>query len=192
MPRIRKPRRPRKQALAGWKSRVDKDEYVLAAAALPSAAVGSVLRHEKLMHVVAARRVVILKTPETLDDRALFLSNYWLVVARVLAAYGLDHFDPEKQIHLSIVEAGPRILAGLPDYLAEATQDILESLNVEVMCGEKVTGARVGALDTASGKMLSADFVVWAAGVRAPDVLKQLDGLGETNLLLNIHHCAAC
>lgn len=87
MPPVRKPHRPRKQALAWWKSHVVKDEYVLAAAAVPSVAVGSFLRHEKLMHVVAGKRVVILKTPETLDDRALFLANYWRVVARVLAAY---------------------------------------------------------------------------------------------------------
>ena len=122
--------------------------------------------------------IVIVGAGATGVELAAELHN----TTRVLAAYGLDHFDPEKQIHLSIVEAGPRILAGLPDYLAEATQEILKGLNVDVMCGEKVTGARVGALSTASGKTLSADFVVWAAGVRAPDVLKDLDGL-EVNRL---------
>ena len=122
--------------------------------------------------------IVIVGAGATGVELAAELHN----TTRVLAAYGLDRFDPEKQIHLSIVEAGPRILAGLPVYLAEATQDILHSLNVEVMCSEKVTGAQSGALETASGRTLSADFIVWAAGVRAPDVLKDLDGLDVNNV----------
>ncbi|MCY7387444.1 MAG: NAD(P)/FAD-dependent oxidoreductase [Burkholderiales bacterium] len=101
---------------------------------------------------------------------------------RVLAAYGLDHFGPEKQIRLTTVEAGPHILAGLPDYLGEATLDILKNLGVEVMCNERVTGARPDALETASGRILPADFIVWAAGVRAPDVLRDLDGLETSRL----------
>ena len=122
--------------------------------------------------------IVIVGAGATGVELAAELHN----TTRVLAAYGLDHFDPETQIHLSIVEAGPRILAGLPEYLAEATHGILTDLKVEVMCGEKVTGADARALTTASGKTLAADFVVWAAGVRAPDVLKDLDGL-EANRL---------
>ena len=122
--------------------------------------------------------IVIVGAGATGVELAAELHN----TTRVLAAYGLDHFDPETQIKLTIVEAGPRILAGLPEYLAEATHDILEKLNVEVLCTEQVIGARAGVLDTASGKSLPADFVVWAAGVRAPDVLKDLDGL-EVNRL---------
>ncbi len=123
-------------------------------------------------------KIVIVGAGATGVELAAELHN----TTRVLAAYGLDHFDPEKQIHLSIIEAGPRILAGLPDYLADATHDILNSLNVDVLCGEQVTGASDAALVTASGKTLPADFVVWAAGVRAPDVLRELDDL-ETNHL---------
>ena len=122
--------------------------------------------------------IVIVGAGATGVELAAELHN----TTRVLAAYGLDHFDPEKQIHLSIVEAGPRILAGLPDYLAEATHDILKQLTVEVLCNEQVTAARADALVTASAKVLPADFVVWAAGVRAPSVLKDLDGL-ESNRL---------
>jgi len=123
-------------------------------------------------------RIVIVGAGATGVELAAELHN----TTRVLAAYGLDHFDPEKQIHLSIVEAGPRILAGLPDYLAEATQDILKGLMVDVMCNEQVTAVYADALATASGKAIPADFVVWAAGVRAPEVLQDLDGL-ESNRL---------
>ncbi len=123
-------------------------------------------------------RIAIVGAGATGVELAAELHN----TTRMLAAYGLDHFDPEKQIHLSIVEAGPRILAGLPDYLALATQDILKSLKVDVMCNEQVTAVHADLLATATGKKIPADFVVWAAGVRAPEVLQNLDGL-EANRL---------
>src|SRR5881392_3894878 len=57
---------------------------------------------------------------------------------RVLAAYGLESFDPERQIRISIVEAGPRILPGLPEYIAEETLKTLAALGVQVLVGERV------------------------------------------------------
>jgi len=99
---------------------------------------------------------------------------------RVLAAYGLNQFNPERQIRINIVEAGPRILAGLPDYLAEATLKTLEELKVAVLCNERVVGVESDALVTANGKRIAADFTVWAAGIKCADVLRDLDGL-ESN-----------
>ena len=121
-------------------------------------------------------RIVIVGAGATGVELAAELHN----TTRVLTAYGLDHFDPEKQIHLTIVEAGPRILSGLPDYMAEATLEILRDLTVDVITADAVVSVRADGLDVASGRTLAADFVVWAAGVRAPEVLTRLDGL-ETN-----------
>jgi NADH dehydrogenase len=101
---------------------------------------------------------------------------------RVLAAYGLENFDPGRQIHISVIEAGPRILPGLPDHIAEGTMKVLSDLGVQVLTGEKVVG--ISALDvrTATGKQIAADFAVWAAGIRCAEVLRDLDGL-EANRL---------
>ena len=99
---------------------------------------------------------------------------------RVLAGYGLEHFDPAKQIRLAIVEAGPRILAGLPDHVAEGTLKVLQDLGVEVLVNEKVVAVDAAGLRTASGREVKGDFVVWAAGIRCSDVLRDLGGL-ETN-----------
>ncbi len=101
---------------------------------------------------------------------------------RVLTGYGLENFHPEAQIRIRILEAGPRILPGLPEYIAEETLATLEKLNIDVLVGDRaveVTGERV---KTASGREVPADFVVWAAGIRCPEVLKDLAGL-ETNRL---------
>ncbi len=120
--------------------------------------------------------IVIVGAGATGVELAAELHN----TTRVLAAYGLDRFDPEKQIRIAIVEASPRILASLPEHLADATLEILKQLHVEVFCGERVVNVQADILSCASGRTLPADFVVWAAGVRAPEVLATLDGL-ETN-----------
>jgi NADH dehydrogenase len=99
---------------------------------------------------------------------------------RVLAGYGLENFDPGRQIHLTVVEAGPRILAGLPDHIAEGALKVLTDLGVEVLTSEKVVEVTAAGLKTASGHEVRGNFVVWAAGIRCAEVLKDIDGL-ETN-----------
>jgi NADH dehydrogenase len=99
---------------------------------------------------------------------------------RVMAAYGLENFDPERQIHITLLEAGPRILPGLPDHIAEGALKVLTDLGVVVLTSEKVVEARGDGLKTASGHEVKATFIVWAAGIRCNDVLKDLDGL-ESN-----------
>ena len=93
---------------------------------------------------------------------------------RSLAAYGLADFDPAKQIRISIVEAGPRILPGLPEYVADETLRVLESLGVSVLTNEKVVGIDTAAVRTASGREVASQFTVWAAGIRCADVLATL------------------
>jgi len=101
---------------------------------------------------------------------------------RVLAAYGLSNFDPERQIRISVIEAGPRILPGLPDYIADETKKILDELHVQVLVGEKVVEVTVDRVKTATGREVPSTFTVWAAGIRCADVLKDLGGL-ESNRL---------
>lgn len=101
---------------------------------------------------------------------------------RVLTAYGLESFNPETQIRIRVVEAGPRILPGLPEYLAVETLQTLHELRIDVLVGERVVEVTSERVKTANGHEIPADFVVWAAGIRGPAVLKDLDGL-ETNRL---------
>ena len=99
---------------------------------------------------------------------------------RVLTAYGLENFNPEKQIRIGVIEAGPRILPGLPDHIAEGTMKVLADLGVEVLIAERVVAVSAERVRTATGREVPADFTVWAAGIRCADVLKDIDGL-ETN-----------
>lgn len=99
---------------------------------------------------------------------------------RELVSFGLDRIDPERDIKLNIIEAAPRILPALPERLSTATLKLLEKLRVEVLTGERVTEVSAEGVRTAAGRFVPAELVVWAAGIKAPDFLKDIDGL-ETN-----------
>ena len=96
--------------------------------------------------------------------------------AAALRHYGLEVFD-ESRLQVTLIEAGPRILPALPEDLAAAAQAELEALGVRVLTGMAVVEATPGGMKTASGEFIPADLRVWAAGVKAPDVLKDIGGL---------------
>jgi len=96
---------------------------------------------------------------------------------RVVVAYGLDRIDPDKDLKITLIEAADRIVPALPPRLSEATARLLHRLGVETRTGARVTEVRADGVMLASGEFMASDLVVWAAGVRGPDVLKNLDGL---------------
>jgi NADH dehydrogenase len=99
---------------------------------------------------------------------------------RELVAYGLDRIDPDEDIKLNVIEAADRILPALPRRLSEAATKLLQSKGVRVRTSARVAEVLPNGVRLASGEIIPAELVVWAAGVKAPDFLKDLDGL-ETN-----------
>jgi NADH:ubiquinone reductase (H+-translocating) len=101
---------------------------------------------------------------------------------REFVSFGLDRIDPERDIKLTILEAAPKILPALPERLSKEVLRLLAKLKVEVLTGERVTEVTAQGVKTASGREIPAELVVWAAGIKAPDFLKDIAGL-ETNRL---------
>ncbi|HKS13254.1 MAG TPA: NAD(P)/FAD-dependent oxidoreductase [Pseudomonas sp.] len=99
--------------------------------------------------------------------------------AHELAAYGLDRIQPED-MHITLIEAGPRVLPALPERISVPVHKTLEKLGVTVMTNAAVSEVSAEGLKTASGDVIQASLKVWAAGIRAPGFLKDIDGL-ETN-----------
>jgi len=99
---------------------------------------------------------------------------------RELSAYGMDNIDPDKSLKLLIVEASDRILPGLPPRLSAAAAERLAELGVEMHTNERIVEVRADGMLTADGKLIPASMMVWSAGIKAPDFLKDIDGL-ETN-----------
>lgn len=104
---------------------------------------------------------------------------------RMLAAYGLRDFDPDRQVRITLVTADARLLTQLPQRISVAAQDILTAIGVEVRCARQVVGIEAGRVHLRTGaeeSSLDCDLVAWAAGIRGPGLLASLDGL-EVNRL---------
>ena len=99
--------------------------------------------------------------------------------AAALRHYGLEVFD-ESRLKVTLIEAGPRILPALPETLAQAAHEELEALGVRVLTGTAIVEVTAEAMRTKSGETIPADLKVWAAGVRAPEILKEIAGLETT------------
>jgi NADH dehydrogenase len=99
---------------------------------------------------------------------------------RELVAYGLDRIVPERDIRIVLIEAAERVLPGLPERISKAARRLLDEIGVEIHTGAPVTEVTNEGLKLASGSFIASELVVWAAGVKASEVLRRLDGL-QTN-----------
>ena len=99
---------------------------------------------------------------------------------RELVAYGLDRIDPEQDLRLHLIEAAERVLPGLPERISTAARQMLEGIGVQVHTGAKVAEVLPEGVRLSDGRRIAAELVVWAAGVKAADFLRDLDGL-QTN-----------
>lgn len=97
-----------------------------------------------------------------------------------LIAYGFDQIEAKKDIKITIVEASDTILPALPAHLSGAVVEELEKLHIELVTGGRVTKVTDKGVHTDNGTFIPAETVVWAAGIKAPEFLAEIEGL-ETN-----------
>ena len=102
------------------------------------------------------------------------------MTTKILSSYGLRNFDPQKDLKIVIVDASPRLLQALPERLSTAVALELRKLDIEIHTNAKVVEISKEGVKMASGTFIPSSIVVWAAGIKAPDFLKDIDGL-ETN-----------
>lgn len=96
-----------------------------------------------------------------------------------VSSYGFEHIKA-TDLKVSLVEAGDKILPALPDRISASAHKELVKLGVDVRTKTMVTEATAEGLLTKEGELIEADLIVWAAGIKAPDFLKDIAGL-ETN-----------
>jgi NADH dehydrogenase len=102
------------------------------------------------------------------------------MTTKLLSSYGLVNFHPEKDLKIVIVDAAPRLLQMLPERLSAAVARELRTIDIEIHTDEKVVEVSKEGVRMASGKFIPSGIVVWAAGIKAPDFIREIDGL-ETN-----------
>lgn len=103
----------------------------------------------------------------------LFNARHWF------ASYGLRNLA-HKHLQVTLIEAGPRLLPALSERIAISVQRELKELGLTILLDTQITRAEKKQLITKDGLSISADLMVWAAGVKASPLLTTIEGL-ETN-----------
>ena len=93
-------------------------------------------------------------------------------IARKSLADNFRNIDPAKT-RVLLVEAGPSILTAYPDDLQRSALEQLQHLGVEVRTNSSVTEVRLGEVHIGDD-MLPAEVVLWAAGVAASPLGREL------------------
>ena len=96
-----------------------------------------------------------------------------------LAHYGLDAIKPEN-LEVTIIEGGERILPALPERISSNVHKQLNRLGIRVMTRQLVSDIKADGVVTRDGEFIGSDLRIWAAGIKAPEFLNNIDGL-ETN-----------
>ena len=127
--------------------------------------------------------------------------------SRAYTAYGFRHLDPNKDVCITLLEGAPRILAPLPERVSKAAAELLANRHVTIKTGCRVVNITAKEVEDGEGGCYPADLCVWAAGIRAPDLLKtlglavnrggQLEVNGQLQVtghedIFAIGDCAAC
>jgi len=99
---------------------------------------------------------------------------------RTLVSYGLDRIDPSEDIRIILIEAAPRVLPAVPERVSAAARRLLGEIGVEVRTGAAVAEVLPDGVRLSNDEVIPAELVVWAAGVKAPEMLQDFGGL-ESN-----------
>jgi NADH:ubiquinone reductase (H+-translocating) len=83
-------------------------------------------------------------------------------------------------VNISVIEAASRLVATLSEKLSQRITDDLKKLNIHIYLSQSVQAVTADGIMTDSGTYIPSALTVWAAGIKAPIFLKNLDGL-ETN-----------
>ena len=84
-----------------------------------------------------------------------------------------DRIDPARA-RIILIEAAPRILSQFSPDLSESARKQLERLGVQVRTSSPVKSIRAGAIELANHEVIQAGNILWAAGVMAHPLTKNL------------------
>jgi NADH dehydrogenase len=93
-------------------------------------------------------------------------------IARFSLARDFRHIDT-RDARVILIEAGTELLAAFPDRLSRRSLQDLERLGVDVRFGKPVTAIAPNAV-TLGDEVISANTIVWAAGVQASPLGRSL------------------
>src|SRR5207247_1179541 len=101
------------------------------------------------------------------------LAGAFAELARHVLKSDFRRIDP-TQARIVLIEAAPRILSHLSPELSASAQGQLESMGVEVRTSTKVKSITQSLVELEHGQILTAENIIWAAGVAANPLTPKL------------------
>jgi NADH dehydrogenase len=139
---------------------------------------------------------ILLDTPEAAQRFHQRLINSCLRAQNAARLEGDSHFsvtiigggatgvELAAELHMTtkiaVVDAGSRLLPALPERLSNAVARELRSMDIDVHTNEKVVEVSKEGVRMASGTFIPSGIVVWAAGIKVAEFMKEIGGL-ESN-----------
>jgi NADH dehydrogenase len=122
-----------------------------------------VSEHDKLMTIV-----VVGGGPTGVE-----LAGSFAELTRTVLSHDFRRIDP-TQARIILIEGSPRILSHLPPELSASARRQLEALGVQVRTSTSVKNIHEDEVELASGEIIHAGNILWAAGVSATPLTKKL------------------
>lgn len=97
----------------------------------------------------------------------------------LFSLYGLDRIQDEN-LRVTVLEAGPRLLPALPEKVSDNVLTDLAALGTDIQLNTQVAKAEPNVFITADGNRIEADMLLWAAGIKVPEFMSEIEGI-ETN-----------
>lgn len=92
--------------------------------------------------------------------------------AKNLHSYGFGKLQ-NTSLKVTLVEAGERLIPALPERVSASALSELRKVGVDVRLSTMITEAEADGLITKDGEKIHADLMVWAAGIKAPDFVRE-------------------
>lgn len=99
---------------------------------------------------------------------------------REVVGQGLNRIDPVRDVRIVLIEAADRILPALAERIAGKAAEMLAKLGINVRVNSRVSEVMAEGVRLADGTLIPSELIVWSAGVKGPDFLRDLDGLEVT------------
>ena len=110
-----------------------------------------------------------------------------LHAARLLPGYGVRKASCDT-LKIYLVEASERILPALPERISQAVHRELVKLGIEVLVRTAVQEVTESEVVLSDNERVQVNLTIWAAGIKAPAFLAQLDGLAVNRInQLEVH-----
>ena len=133
------------------------------------------LRYARAERLDEKIKVVIIGAGATGAEMAAEMAN----AVDQIRGYGFNVHP--GMLSITLVEAEDEILPGVPRAaIRESVARQLAAMGARIRTGQRVVRAEPGKIVLADDSELEADLALWAAGIKAPDVLREIGGL-ETN-----------